>query len=67
VHFGLVAGMATTAIVLFAVGYVFEGRFSGEPRPALAGLRFLAIALSAAIIGYVIGVLISPIGTVPLG
>jgi VIT1/CCC1 family predicted Fe2+/Mn2+ transporter len=67
VHAGLIAGMATTAIVLFAVGYVFEGRFSGERRPALAGLRFLAIALSAAIIGYVVGLLIAPIGTVPLG
>ena len=67
VHVGLIAGLATTAIVLFAVGYVFEGRFSGERRPALAGLRFLAIALGAAIIGYVIGLLIAPIGTVPVG
>jgi VIT1/CCC1 family predicted Fe2+/Mn2+ transporter len=67
VHVGLIAGLATTAIVLFAVGYIFEGRFSGERRPALAGLRFLAIALSAAIIGYVVGLLIAPIGTVPVG
>jgi VIT1/CCC1 family predicted Fe2+/Mn2+ transporter len=67
VRTGLIAGMATTAIVLFAVGYIFEGRLSGERRPALAGLRFLAIALSAATIGYLIGLLIAPIGTVPLG
>ena len=67
VRFGLIAAMATTALVLFAVGYVFEGRFSGERCPALAGLRFLAIALSAATIGYVIGLLIAPIGTVAPG
>jgi vacuolar iron transporter family protein len=67
VRTGLIAGMATTAVVLFAVGYIFEGRLSGERRPALAGLRFLAIALSAATIGYLIGLLIAPIGTVPVG
>jgi VIT1/CCC1 family predicted Fe2+/Mn2+ transporter len=67
VRTGLIAGMATTAMTLFAVGYVLEGRLSGERRPAMAGLRFLAIALSAATIGYLIGLLIAPIGTVPLG
>jgi vacuolar iron transporter family protein len=67
VRTGLIAGMATTAITLFSVGYVFEGRLSNERRPAFAGLRFLAIALSAATIGYVIGLLIAPIGTVPVG
>lgn len=67
VRTGLVAGMATTAITLFAVGYVFEGRLSSERRPAFAGLRFLAIALGAATIGYLIGLLIAPIGTVPPG
>jgi len=67
VRTGLIAGMATTAIVLFAVGYIFEGRLSSERRPAIAGLRFLAIALSAATIGYLIGLVIAPIGTVPVG
>ena len=67
VRTGLIAGMATTAVTLFAVGYVFEGRLSGERHPALAGLRFLAIALSAATIGYMIGLLIAPIGSVPPG
>jgi VIT1/CCC1 family predicted Fe2+/Mn2+ transporter len=67
VRTGLIAGMATTAMTLFAVGYIFEGRLSGERRPALAGFRFLAIALSAATIGYGIGLLIAPIGTVPAG
>jgi vacuolar iron transporter family protein len=63
VRVGLIAGIATTAVTLFVVGYVFEGRFSGERRPALAGLRFLAIALGAATIGYVIGLLIAPMGS----
>jgi len=67
VRTGLIAGMGTTALVLFAVGYIFEGRLSGERYPALAGLRFLAIALGAAAIGYMIGLLIAPIGTVPAG
>jgi vacuolar iron transporter family protein len=67
VRIGLIAGIATTAVTLFAVGYVFEGRFSGERRPALAGLRFLAIALGAATIGYLIGLLIAPMGAVSAG
>ena len=67
VRTGLVAAIATTAATLFAVGYIFEGHLSGAPRPAFAGLRFLAIALGAATIGYLIGLLIAPIGTVPAG
>ena len=59
---GLMAGIATTAIVLFAVGYLVEGRLSDLPRPWLAGVRFLAIALSAAVIGYLIGLAIAPLG-----
>ena len=59
---GLIAGIATTAIVLFAVGYLIEGRLSDLPRPWLAGVRFLAIALSAAVIGYLIGLAIAPLG-----
>ena len=67
VHSGLVAGLATTAITLFAVGYIFEGRLSDERYPAVAGLRFLAIAMGAAAVGYVIGLMIAPLGTVPAG
>jgi VIT1/CCC1 family predicted Fe2+/Mn2+ transporter len=67
IHTGLLAAMATTAITLFAVGYIFEGRLSNERYPSAAGLRFLAIALSAAIAGYLIGLLIAPFGTVPVG
>jgi VIT1/CCC1 family predicted Fe2+/Mn2+ transporter len=61
-RFGLIAGLGTTAVVLFAVGYLIEGRLGDQRVPALAGLRFLAIALSAAAAGYVIGVAISPLG-----
>lgn len=64
---GLIAGIVTTALVLFAVGYIFEGLLAGERSPAVAGLRFLAIALSAAAIGYVIGLLIAPIGASAVG
>ncbi len=67
VRTGLIAAMATMALVLFAVGYIFEGRLSGERQPALAGLRFLGIALSAATIGYLVGLLIAPAGTAPVG
>jgi VIT1/CCC1 family predicted Fe2+/Mn2+ transporter len=59
---GLIAGLATTALVLFSVGYLIEGRLAENPYPALAGARFLAIALGAAALGYVIGLAISPLG-----
>lgn len=59
---GLIAGMITTALVLFSVGYFVEGRLSDRPHPSLSGLRFLAIAMGAAIIGYLIGLAIAPIG-----
>ncbi|HVA40082.1 MAG TPA: VIT1/CCC1 transporter family protein [Candidatus Binataceae bacterium] len=67
VRTGLIAGMATTALVLFVVGYIFEGRLSGERNPARAGLRFLAIALTAATIGYLIGLAIAPLGAAAAG
>jgi vacuolar iron transporter family protein len=62
VRAGLVAGLAATALVLFAVGYFVEGRLSEQRYPALAGARFLLIALGAAAIGYVAGLAISPLG-----
>ena len=64
-HIGLIAAMATTALALFAVGYFFEGRLCDKPYPSLAGMRFLTVALGAAAIGYVIGLLIAPIGAMP--
>jgi VIT1/CCC1 family predicted Fe2+/Mn2+ transporter len=65
VRTGLFAGMGTTALVLFAVGYFVEGRLSEARRPILSGLRFLAIAMGAAAVGYVIGLAIAPFGSVP--
>lgn len=64
VRIGLVAATATTALTLFAVGY-FSGSLADNPRPWLSGLRFLAIAIGAAVIGYLIGLAIAPLGTVP--
>jgi len=61
---GLVAGMVTTAVVLFAVGYLFEGRLGDRPA-WLSGLRFLGIALGAGAAGYLIGLAIAPLGAVP--
>ncbi|HEX4210003.1 MAG TPA: VIT1/CCC1 transporter family protein [Candidatus Binataceae bacterium] len=63
---GLIAGIAATATVLFGVGYLIEGRLCDLRRPWMAGMRFLVIALSAAAIGYLIGLAIAPLGT-PLG
>ncbi|MBV8770990.1 MAG: VIT1/CCC1 transporter family protein [Deltaproteobacteria bacterium] len=62
VRTGLIAGLATTAVVLFGVGYTIEGRLAEHRYPAIAGLRFLAIALGAAAAGYLIGLGISPLG-----
>jgi VIT1/CCC1 family predicted Fe2+/Mn2+ transporter len=62
---GLIVGIATTAIVLFAVGYFVEGRLSDQRYPSIAGARFLAIAIGAAIAGYLIGLAISPLGAAP--
>jgi VIT1/CCC1 family predicted Fe2+/Mn2+ transporter len=62
VRTGLIAGLGTTAIVLFGVGYLVEGRLAKNRYPSIAGVRFLAIALSAAGLGYLIGLAISPLG-----
>jgi len=59
---GLVAGLGTTAVFLFGVGYMVEGRLAEHKYPSVAGARFLAIALGAAALGYVIGLAISPLG-----
>ncbi|MGH7906192.1 MAG: VIT1/CCC1 transporter family protein [Candidatus Binataceae bacterium] len=58
---GLIVAMATTAFVLFAVGY-FQGWLSDQRRRWLSGVRFLSIAMGAAAAGYVIGLAIAPIG-----
>lgn len=61
---GLIAGIATTAVVLFAVGFFVEGRLGDKPAWT-CGVRFLCIALGAAAAGYLIGLAIAPLGTVP--
>jgi vacuolar iron transporter family protein len=62
---GLIAGIATTALVLFAVGYFVEGRLGAQRCPSIAGARFLAIAITAAVAGYLIGLVLSPLGAMP--
>lgn len=62
VRTGLIAGLGTTALVLFAVGYTVEGRLAERRYPSIAGARFLAIAVGAAVLGYGIGLAISPLG-----
>jgi len=63
VRTGLFAGLATTALVLFGAGYMVEGRLAEHRYPFLAGARFLAISLGAAVLGYLIGLAISPLGS----
>jgi vacuolar iron transporter family protein len=58
---GLFAALATTALALFGVGY-FEGLIARRRARWRSGLRFLAIAMSAAAVGYLIGLAISPLG-----
>src|SRR5258708_37452755 len=65
VYAGLIAGMATTALVLFAVGYFVEGRLSDAPHPSVSGLRFLAIAMGAAATRYFTCLVIAAVGAIP--
>ncbi len=58
---GLIAAMLTTAIALFAVGY-FAGWLAQQRQRWVSGLRFLAIAVGAAVAGYLIGLAIAPFG-----
>ena len=58
---GLIAAVEATALVLFAVGY-FVGWMADARQRWLSGLHFLIVAVSAAVIGYLIGLAIAPIG-----
>jgi len=60
---GLFSALGATATVLFIVGY-FEGWMSHRAQRWRSGIRFMAIAMSAAAAGYLIGVAISPLGSV---
>jgi VIT1/CCC1 family predicted Fe2+/Mn2+ transporter len=60
---GLLAALGATAAVLFSVGY-FEGVMAHRSQRWRSGIRFLAIAMSAAAAGYLIGLAISPLGSV---
>jgi VIT1/CCC1 family predicted Fe2+/Mn2+ transporter len=60
-YVGLAAALAATALTLFGVGYL-EGWLAHSERRWRSGLRFLLIAMSAAAVGYLIGLAISPLG-----
>lgn len=57
----LLTALLATALALFGVGY-FEGWLADRKRRWRSGVRFLAIAMGAALIGYLVGLLISPLG-----
>jgi VIT1/CCC1 family predicted Fe2+/Mn2+ transporter len=57
----LAASLVMTAAVLFGVGY-FQGWLAHRKEMWRSGLRFLAVAVGAAVAGYLIGLAISPLG-----
>ena len=60
-RFDLGGALVATALTLFGVGY-FEGWLAHRGDRWRSGIRFLAIAMSAAAAGYLIGLAISPLG-----
>ena len=60
-RYDLGGALAATALTLFGVGY-FEGWLAHRVDRWRSGMRFLAIAMSAAAAGYMIGLAISPLG-----
>ncbi len=60
-RYDLGGALAATALTLFGVGY-FEGWLAHRDDRWRSGIRFLAIAMSAAAAGYLIGLAISPLG-----
>lgn len=58
---GLALAMVATALALFGVGYL-QGWLSQSERRWMSGMRFLGIAMGAAVAGYLIGLLIAPLG-----
>ncbi len=60
-RYDLGGALVATALTLFAVGY-FEGWLAHRADRWRSGVRFLAIAMTAAAAGYLIGLAISPLG-----
>ena len=60
-RYDLGGALVATALTLFGVGY-FEGWLAHRRDRWRPGVRFLAIAMSAAAAGYLIGLAISPLG-----
>jgi vacuolar iron transporter family protein len=60
-RYDLGGALVATALTLFGVGY-FEGWLAHRSDRWRPGLRFLAIAMTAAAAGYLIGLAISPLG-----
>ena len=60
-RYDLGSALAATALTLFGVGY-FAGWLAHRDDRWRSGVRFLAIAMSAAAAGYLIGLAISPLG-----
>jgi vacuolar iron transporter family protein len=60
-RYDLGSALVATALTLFGVGY-FEGWLAHRNDRWRSGVRFLAIAMSAAAAGYLIGLAISPLG-----
>ncbi len=58
---GLAGALGTTTLALFGVGY-FAGWLAHREQRWRSGVRFVLIALGAAVTGYVIGLAISPLG-----
>jgi VIT1/CCC1 family predicted Fe2+/Mn2+ transporter len=59
--YDLGGALVATAVALFTVGY-FEGWLAHRSDRWRSGIQFLAIAMTAAAAGYLIGLAISPLG-----
>ena len=60
-RYDLGGALGATALTLFGVGY-FEGWLAHRDDRWRSGVRFLTIAMTAAAVGYLIGLAISPLG-----
>jgi VIT1/CCC1 family predicted Fe2+/Mn2+ transporter len=58
---GLTVALGATALALFSVGY-FQGWLAHSRQRWRSAVRFVTIAIGAAVVGYLIGMAISPLG-----